>query len=91
MKVKADRTVRYQGKSYTAGQEFEIAKEDYAQHKDILTIIEQEETVNDKKPESEMVGNPKLTETAQEALEGDNNGGSGNITRPVNKKTPRKK
>lgn len=42
MKVKADRTVRYGGETYPAGQEFEMAREDYEQHKEILTVTEDE-------------------------------------------------
>lgn len=38
MKVKADRSVRYNGETYQAGQEFEMIRRDYEQHKEILTI-----------------------------------------------------
>jgi len=42
MKVKADRTVRYKGESYVAGQEFDMTRKDYEQHKKILTVTEEE-------------------------------------------------
>jgi len=42
MKVKSDRTVRYGGETHAAGQEFDMTREDYEQHKKILTVTEEE-------------------------------------------------
>ena len=42
MKVKADRSVRYKGETHPADKEFEMAREDYEQHKGILTITEED-------------------------------------------------
>ena len=42
MRVKADRTVRYKGETYPVGQEFEMTRKDYEQHKGILTVTEEE-------------------------------------------------
>lgn len=42
MKVKADRAVRYKGKTFPPGQEFEMTRKDYEQHKGILTVTEEE-------------------------------------------------
>jgi hypothetical protein len=63
MKVKADRAVRYNGESYAAGQEFDMTREDYEQHKDILTITCDEnppaqkpaKSEEERKPENDLV------------------------------------
>ena len=47
MKVKANRTVRYKNKSYAAGQEFELTRDEYEQHKDILTITADDHNLAD--------------------------------------------
>jgi len=60
MKVKANRTVRYKNKSYAAEQEFELTREEYEQHKDILTI-----TADDHNPLADMTA-AKLKELAKE-------------------------
>ncbi|MTI83443.1 MAG: hypothetical protein FH756_05935 [Firmicutes bacterium] len=41
MKVKANTPVKYKGKPYAAGQEFEINKKDYEAHKNLLEVVEE--------------------------------------------------
>jgi len=41
VKVKAKTPVKYKGKPYFAGQEFEITKKDYEAHKNMLEVVEE--------------------------------------------------
>lgn len=43
MKVKPKTPVKYNDQRYEIGQEFEIAKADYEQHKSILEVIEEDQ------------------------------------------------